>query len=105
MLSYVAVFTNTKDGIHITFPDLPGCVSFGSDENDALQQAKDALQLHLCGMEEDNEFIPPSSGIKELALKEELAPNEKFVSVEILIPVLGKNSKNSLEQKSEHSAA
>lgn len=42
----------------VTFPDLPGCVTQGSTIDGALAMAREALELHLYGMEEDGEAIP-----------------------------------------------
>jgi predicted RNase H-like HicB family nuclease len=63
---YPAVFSYDTDGITIEFPDLPGCITFGDTEQEAIQNAKEALELHLFGLEEDEEYIPPASHINEL---------------------------------------
>jgi predicted RNase H-like HicB family nuclease len=52
--------------IGVVFPDLNGCVSQGNDEADALRMAREALTLHLWGMEEDEEDIPEPSAAKNL---------------------------------------
>ena len=59
--TYLAVFEPTDTGYAVFFPDLPGCVSYGSDFEQAQREAKDALGLHLYGMEEDGDQIPPPS--------------------------------------------
>lgn len=60
-LTYLAVFEPTETGYSVYFPDLPGCVSFGRDFEDAQKQATDALGLHIYGMEKDGDEIPVSS--------------------------------------------
>lgn len=45
-------------GYTVTFPDLPGCITEGDTLEEALYMAKEALELHLYGMEEDNDLIP-----------------------------------------------
>ncbi|MEW6541370.1 MAG: type II toxin-antitoxin system HicB family antitoxin [Bacillota bacterium] len=45
-------------GYIVTFPDLPGCVTEGDTLEEALRMARDALELHLYGMEEDGDEIP-----------------------------------------------
>lgn len=45
-------------GYCVTFPDLPGCITEGDDLEEALHMAKEALELHLYGMEEDGDPIP-----------------------------------------------
>ena len=48
-------------GYCITFPDLPGCITEGDTIEEALQMAKEALELHLFGMEEDGDKIPTAT--------------------------------------------
>ena len=67
---YPAVFHYSDDGISIEFPDLPGCLSFGDDDNEAIHNAKEALELHLYGLEEDSMHIPDSSHIQDIKLSE-----------------------------------
>lgn len=45
------------------FPDIPGCVACGKTTEEAIANAKEALSLHLFGMEEDNEKIPEPSDL------------------------------------------
>jgi len=61
--TYLAVFEPSADGYAVSFPDLPGCVSFGSSLEDATREAGDALGLHLYGMEKDGDLIPPPSSV------------------------------------------
>jgi predicted RNase H-like HicB family nuclease len=46
--TYPALFAYEDgiEGIGVVFPDLPGCVSHGNDEENALRMAKGALSLH-----------------------------------------------------------
>lgn len=54
--------TDGSEGYTITFPDLPGCITEGSDLLESIRMAKDVLEGFLYGMEEDGETIPsPSS--------------------------------------------
>jgi predicted RNase H-like HicB family nuclease len=56
---FPAIFEPGEERYYVvTFPDLPGIVTQGSDIPDALAMARDALELHLYGMEEDREIIP-----------------------------------------------
>ena len=57
-LTYLAVFEPTESGYSVYFPDLPGCVSFGEDFEEAQKQATDALGLHIYGMEKDGDEMP-----------------------------------------------
>ena len=60
-LTYLAVFEPSQDGFGVYFPDLPGCITTGDSFDDALKMAKEALGLHLWGMETDGETIPAPS--------------------------------------------
>ena len=75
--TYPALFAYEKgvDGIGVVFPDLPGCVSHGRDEEDALRMGREALSLHLWGMEQDGDVIPDPTPIYELNCEEYKAPD------------------------------
>ena len=58
-ITYLAVCEpDENNGFGVYFPDLPGCVTYGSDIDDARKNAKEALELHIYGMQEDGECIP-----------------------------------------------
>ncbi|MEK6993466.1 type II toxin-antitoxin system HicB family antitoxin [Paenibacillus sp. FSL K6-1566] len=57
-MEYPAIFTYADDGISVEFPDLPGALTCGDSDTDALHMAKDCLALHLYGMETDGNDIP-----------------------------------------------
>lgn len=82
--SFVAVFTYEEDGISIEFPDLPGCYPCADkdDTDGAVKNAKEALGLHIWGMEQDNEPIPESSPITALTLEKNQLP----VLVDVFMP-------------------
>ena len=58
---YPAVFYYDEDGISIDFPDLPGCCPCADTMEEAVKNAREALGLHLCGMELDSDEIPEPS--------------------------------------------
>lgn len=55
------------DGISIEFPDLPGCLPCADTTEEAFRNAREALGLHLFGMEQDGEQIPEPTPIQQLA--------------------------------------
>lgn len=67
---------------YILFPDLPGCTTQGYMEEEALVCAKEALSLHLYGMEDDGDEIPEPSSI--VGLKGE--DGEAVVLIEVWMP-------------------
>lgn len=60
---YPAVFhpDEKEGGFFITFPDLPGCMTEGSDMKEALFMARDALEMWLAGAEDHKESVPTPS--------------------------------------------
>lgn len=85
---YIALLDYEKDGVHVTFPDLPGCVTAGKDEAEAIKAAREVLALHLWGMEEDEEMPPAPSSVKALASKAKLQDNETFFLVDAFMPTI-----------------
>lgn len=64
--AYPAFFYYDDDGISIEFPDLPGCLPCAETTEGAFRNAKEALGLHLFGMEQDGDAIPVPTPVKEL---------------------------------------
>ncbi len=74
---FPAVFeAGEKKGYTVTFPDLPGCITEGDTLEEALRMAREALELHLYGMEEDGDPIPDPSPPERVH-----APRGAFVTV------------------------
>jgi len=92
---FPCIFIYEEDGIAILFPDLDGCVSFGESEQQAFYNAKEALTLHLYGMEQDNEPIPEPSLIKNVKLDE----NEQVVFIEVFMPPFRAKQANKYVKK------
>lgn len=68
---YVAILTPREEGgFSIRVPDLPGCVTSGSDLADALAMASDAMNLWLCAAEDCGDPIPASSSPDALSHEE-----------------------------------
>ena len=66
LYTFPAIFETNDDGIAIYFPDLPGCLPCADNIEEAFANAKEALQLHLYGMEEDGEAIPEPTSISKI---------------------------------------
>lgn len=80
---YPAVFTYEQGfEIAVTFPDLAGCATSGTDEADALAMAKDALGGHLWCMEEDNDEIPKATSLFNV----KAGDNERVVLIDVYMP-------------------
>ena len=50
----------------VTFPDLPGCVSSGDDDVEALERAREALAGHVAALRGDGDELPHSRSLREL---------------------------------------
>ncbi len=65
MKYYYALFKESKEAIEVEFPDLPGCVTFGSSWDEAIINATDALAAYLAHAEP--QFIKAPSSYQSLA--------------------------------------
>lgn len=60
--TYIALVEKDPDSDYgVWFTDLPGCITAGSTFEEACEMAREVLMLHLEGMAEDDEEIPPPS--------------------------------------------
>ena len=64
--TYPAIFYYDEDGISIEFPDLPGCLPCAKTSEEAFHNAREALGVHLFGMEQDGDPIPAPSPVQAL---------------------------------------
>lgn len=81
---FPAVLDFAEDGISIEFPDLPGCLPCAHTQEEALKNAREAMGLHLFGMEDDNDPIPEPTDISHIRLE----PNQKVILVDAWMPVV-----------------
>lgn len=81
---YPALFSYDSDGISISFPDLPGCFPCADTDNTdmAIRNAKEALGLHMWGIETDNETIPTPTPIQDLKPD----PGEIPILIDVFMP-------------------
>jgi predicted RNase H-like HicB family nuclease len=62
---YPVFFTKTNDDILIEVPDF-NILTEGKDMNDAMEMARDAIELKCVSMEDNKETIPNPTNINEL---------------------------------------
>lgn len=93
---FPAVFDPEEEGSYcITFPDLPGCITTGDTLEEALYMAKDALELHLYGMEADGEPIPNPTPPEKIKV-----PKGGFVSlIQVWMPPIRDEMANKAVKK------
>lgn len=93
--AYAAVLTYADDGISVTFPDLPGCLPCGENTEEALHNAREAMGLHLFGMEQDGEEIPEPTQINAIHLEAGQIPT----LIEVFMPPIRSKVKESFVKK------
>ncbi len=81
---YPAIFSYDDDGISVSFPDLPGCLTCGDNDEEAMYMAKDALGGYMCILEDDRSEIPEPTALNKINLEE----NERAVLIDIWMPVI-----------------
>ena len=92
---FPAVLTFADNGIAIEFPDLPGCLPCAETPEEAAKNAKEAMGLHIFGMEKDNEPIPTPTDISRL----KCAENEMLLMVEAFMPPIRDRLSNRFVKK------
>ena len=66
---YLAALRKAPDSDwSVDFPDVPGCVSAGRTIEDAIENAKEALQGHIDTLYEVGETVPAPSPIESLVV-------------------------------------
>jgi predicted RNase H-like HicB family nuclease len=62
-ITYNAVLEyNGNGGYGVFFPDIPGCVSCGDNFEHAVKMAREALELHIYGLEKEHAELPEITG-------------------------------------------
>ena len=63
---YPAIFIEDDGKIGVDIPDIKGCHTFGDNLTEAMEMAKDALEMMLVSYEDDNQDIPAPSKMKDI---------------------------------------
>jgi predicted RNase H-like HicB family nuclease len=64
-MKYAVVIERAGSNYSAYVPDLPGCVATGSTVDEVRESLSEAVVLHLEGMREDGESIPPATTVCE----------------------------------------
>ena len=83
---FPAIFSYTEEGVIVRYPDLPGCLTSGADTEEALHNAREALEGFIYCMEQDNDPIPEPSDI--VSLKTTLKDNQALTLIDVFMPVV-----------------
>jgi predicted RNase H-like HicB family nuclease len=92
---YPALLGHAMDGISIEFPDLPGCLPCAHSVEEAFRNARQALGLHLRGMEQDGDVIPAPTPIDMIRTKR----NQVAILVDVWMPMIRDAVKNRAVKK------
>ena len=93
--AFPAFFYYDEDGISIEFPDLPGCLPCAQTSEEAFHNAKEALGLHLFGMEQDGDVIPDPTPVRELHPED----GAVITMVEVFMPSVRDRINNKVVKK------
>ena len=61
MRRYLILIEPTVSGFSAYSPDLPGCVATGTSRADVEKNMRDAVEVHLDGLRENGDPVPPPS--------------------------------------------
>ena len=84
--TFPAIFDYADDGISISFPDLPGCLSCADDNDEAVYMATDALGMRLYSDECDGDLIPEPSDPVEL--QKTLTSGQVVTLIRVYMPLV-----------------
>ena len=92
---FPAVLYFDEDGISIEFPDLPGCLSCAETQEEAFDMARDALGLHLYGLEQDGAEIPAPTPVAQIRPE----PGGVVCLIDVFMPSVRDKVRNSVVKK------
>lgn len=95
---YPAIIHNDADGYWLEFPDLVGCSTQGDTLEELIENAQEALEVHILGLLEYGDVLPTPSNATAIVLEDntfttlisanvDLAKNTKSVRKSLTIPV------------------
>ena len=68
-LTYKILLHKEPEGAYTaTVPTLPGCITYGNSVEDAIQMAKEAIELYVESLKKHGEEIPTEEGTLEYTL-------------------------------------
>ena len=86
-MRYVSFIHRDHSGYGVSFPDFPGCVAVGETIDAAVRHGCEALSLHVEGLSEDGDSIPPPRSSDAIKGDTELADWRRGADI-VLIPLL-----------------
>lgn len=80
--SYIALLSADDHGVSIEFPDFPGCLPCAENMEQAISNAREALGLHIWGMEQDGEELPSPTPLSDISIDKGCVP----LMVDVFMP-------------------
>ena len=65
MIYPIVIHKDADSDYGVTVPDLPGCFSAGETIEEALEMAREAIELHMEGLIADGLPVPPPGRIEQ----------------------------------------
>lgn len=93
--SFPAILFYDEDGISVEFPDLPGCLTCGGSTEEVFQNAKEAMGLHLYGMEQEGLAIPEPSAVNQIKVPD----GAVLAMVDVFMPSIRDRVNNRMVKK------
>ena len=92
---FPAIIKVEDDGYNVSFPDIEECFTFGENLEDALDSARDVLELCLYDMEKDGKAMPEASDIGDIHTDK----NESIAWINVwMIPVRDKMENKAVKK-------
>ena len=57
-----------EGGYTVFVPSLPGCITYGETVNEAIDMAKEAIELYIEELQDRGEYVPDDSNMLEYSL-------------------------------------
>lgn len=92
---YYAIFSQEEDGFNVSFPDLDGAFTCGSNMSEALYMAKDLLEGWLIVADRQGDKFPQPSQPFDIKTKK----GELVIPIEINLELAKKRHANVLVKK------
>lgn len=64
-MRYAIVIERSESNFAAYVPDLPGCIATGATPEEVEQGIREAIEMHLAGLREDGQPVPPPSSAVE----------------------------------------
>jgi antitoxin HicB len=60
----VVLVPNELGGYSVEVPALPGCFTHGASVEQALERAREAIEVHIAGLEADGDDVPEERDLR-----------------------------------------